>query len=57
MPDLTTKPMTYDQAMTILQDLVAEYELNVQPYEVPLAARLARCWTLAVCWAMAPSWP
>lgn len=33
MPDLTTKPMTYDQAMTILQDLVAEYELNVQPYE------------------------
>lgn len=23
----------YDQAMTILQDLVAEYELNVQPYE------------------------
>ena len=33
MPDLTTKPMTYDQAMTILQDLVTEYELNVQPYE------------------------
>ncbi len=33
MPDLTTKPMTYDQAMTILQDLVEEYELNVQPYE------------------------
>ena len=33
MPDLTTKPMTYDQAMTILQDLVAEYELNVQPYD------------------------
>ena len=33
MPDLTTKPMTYDQAMTILADLVAEYELNVQPYE------------------------
>mgnify|MGYP000553220482 CR=1 FL=1 len=28
MPDLTTKPMTYDQAMTILQDLVAEYELE-----------------------------
>ena len=33
MPDLTTKPMTYDQAMTILQDLVEEYELNIQPYE------------------------
>ena len=33
MPDLTTKPMTYDQAMTILRDLVDEYELNVQSYE------------------------
>lgn len=33
MPDLTTNPMTYDQAMTILRDLVDEYELNVQSYE------------------------
>ena len=33
MPDLTTNPVTYEQAMTILQDLVEEYELNVQSYE------------------------
>ena len=33
MPDLTTNPMTYDQALTILQDLAEEYELNIQPYE------------------------
>ena len=33
MPDLITNPMTYDQAMTILRDLVDEYELNVQSYE------------------------
>ena len=33
MPDLTTNPVTYEQAMTILKDLVEEYELNVQPYE------------------------
>lgn len=33
MPDLTTNPVTYEQALTILQDLVEEYELNIQPYE------------------------
>lgn len=33
MPDLTTNPVTYEQAMTILKDLVEEYELNVQPYD------------------------
>ena len=29
MPDLTTNPVTYEQALTILQDLVEEYELNI----------------------------
>ena len=33
MPDLTTNPVTYEQALTFLQDLVEEYELNIQPYE------------------------
>ena len=33
MPDLTSTPVTYEQALTILQDLVEEYELNIQPYE------------------------
>ena len=33
MPDMTSTPVTYEQALTILQDLVEEYELNIQPYE------------------------